>query len=307
VKVVVVGGGAMGGTFASALARGGNDVVILDASAEVTSEITRRGLEVVEDGETVVTQLRATCSPSEVGAIDLAVIFVKAQHTQSVADDMPAYLGSETIVVSLQNGWGNADVLAKALDGERLVVGVTYHSCTTLAPGRVAHTGRGQTVVGPYEQNADLASARVVAALLASGGFEVTATAGVRTEIWKKLVLNAATLPVAAITGLRAGELADDGEVQNLVDELALEAVSVASALGLDIDRDERLERIHATLVGAGAGKPSMLQDVEGRRKTEVEVINGAIVRAGERAGIDVSLNRTMTSLVHGIERSWIR
>lgn len=306
-RAVVVGAGAMGSTFAAALARAGNDIVALDAASEVVGTINQRGIEVVEDGTSSFARVPATSSPSEVGPVEVAIVFVKAHHTQAVAGSVRRYLSPNTVVASLQNGWGNADVLAKAVPPDRLVVGVTYHSCTLLGPGRAAHTGRGPTMVGPYEAGGDTSGAEKVAELLSSAGFEVAVTPGVRLEIWKKLVLNAATLPVAGATGLRAGELADSGEVQDLVDALAAEAVLVANKLGLGVDLEERLTSIHKVLAGAGSGKPSMLQDIEARRKTEIEVINGVVARAAAELGLDVPLNRAMTSLVHGIERSWAR
>jgi 2-dehydropantoate 2-reductase len=132
-------------------------------------------------------------------------------------------------------------------------------------------------------------------------------TPHIKTEIWKKLILNAATLPTAALTGLRAGELAQPGSMLDLVDALAAEAVQVARAQGYAIDPTERIERIHTVLAGAGAGKASMLQDAEARRKTEIEVVNGAVVRAAEKMGLDVPLNRAMVALIAGLERGWQR
>jgi 2-dehydropantoate 2-reductase len=207
-------------------------------------------------------------------------------------------------VATLQNGWGSADVLAEVFDPARLVVGVTYHSATVTGPARVAHTGRGATFVGPYVEGGGLAPTQTVAAVLGGGGIEARVVPAVRPEIWRKLVLNAAALPVSALTGLRAGELAQSGVTLALVDSIAAEAVAVARALGYPIDLAERLERIHAALAGAGMGKPSMLQDVEARRRTEIDVINGAVVERGEAHGVDVRTNRAMVALVKGLERS---
>ena len=123
--------------------------------------------------------------------------------------------------------------------------------------------------------------------------------------MWRKLVLNAATLPAAALTGLKAGDLTRCEAMRELVESLAGEVVAVARAQGLDIELDERLDQIHATLERAGAGKPSMLQDVEAQRKTEVERINGAVVAAAEEVGVPVPLNRAMVALIRGHERSW--
>src|SRR5262249_36729031 len=148
------------------------------------------------------------------------LVFVKAQHTSSAAAGLAPMVGRETAVASLQNGWGNADVIAQFVPPGQLVIGVTYHSATVLDRGHVRHSGQGLTVVGPYQAD-DLRHAQRIADVLASAGMEVSVTTEVRTEIWRKLVLNAATLPTAALTTLRAGELGAPGPMLDLVDALA--------------------------------------------------------------------------------------
>jgi 2-dehydropantoate 2-reductase len=302
--VTVVGGGAMGSMFAAALASRGASVTVLDAASDVVEAIQARGVLVTDDGGTTSAQVRATSDPAEAVA-DVVIVFVKAQHTPVVATALPVYLTPGTTVVSLQNGWGNADVLAGAVPPGQLVVGVTYHSCTVLEPGHVQHTGKGATFVGPYADDNAMDRAQLVADLLSGAGLDVVPTAQARTEIWKKLVLNAATLPVAALTGLCAGDLARCAEPLALADDLAREAVAVARAKGMDLDTSERLSRIHSVLSNAGEGKASMLQDVLARRKTEVEVVNGAVAAAGREAGVAVPLNEAMVRLIHGLEGSW--
>lgn len=306
-RLAVIGAGAMGGTLAAEAAGSGHDVTVLDVSTELVERIRREGLLVDTPEGELRAKVKAATDPAEVGPVDVAVVFVKAQHTRAAGETARALLGADTVVVTLQNGWGNADVLAEVLPPDRLVAGVTYNSCTTLEPGHLKHSGRGPTVVGPHVVDGGLGPARRTAELLTSAGWAAEATSAARTEIWKKLVLNAATLPTAALTRLPAGEVGAPGVLLDLVDELALETVRVAQALGLDIEPDERIARIHAVLTNAGPGKASMLQDVEGRRRTEIETINAAVVRAGEQHGVDVPLNRAMVALVSGLERSWSR
>lgn len=307
-KVAVVGSGAMGGIWAARLALAGNEVVVIDVATEVVAAIERDGL-VVEnkEGEVETARVRATADAASVGPVDVVFVFVKAQHTAAVAEGAQPLIGAETTVVSLQNGWGNSDVLASVYPPQQIAMGVTYHSGTVVAPGRVAHTGRSMTFLGPYADGAGLARAQAVGALMTAAGIETTVTAEVKTEVWKKLILNTATLPTSALTLLRAGELGQPGAMLDLIDQLAIESTQVARALGYPIEEGERIERIHAVLAGAGMGKPSMLQDVEARRKTEIEVINGAVVREAERVGVDVPINRAMVALVGGLERSWRR
>lgn len=304
-RTAVIGGGAMGGALAADAVTAGRDVVLVDVSTDLVRHVTEHGLLVeTPEGRRTVT-LPATADPAGAGPVDLAVVFVKGHHTRSATDTVAGLLGPDTVVLSLQNGWGNADVLAEALPAERLVMGVTYHSCTAAGPGHVRHTGRGPTVVGPYLAQGSTAPAQAAAAFLTAAGWEATATSAVRTEIWKKLVLNAATLPTAALTRLPAGEVGRPGPLRDLVDQLAAEAVAVARAQRLDIDLAERVERIHAVLEGAGKGKASMLQDVEAARKTEIETVNGAVARMGAELGVPTPLNEAMAALVSGVERSW--
>lgn len=160
-------------------------------------------------------------------------------------------------------------------------------------------------MTGPY-QGQELGLAAKVADLLTESGWAAQATVGVRTEIWKKLILNCATLPTAALTRLNAGTLGEPGALRDLVDAITAEAVAVAAAQGLQIDGKERIETIHGVLERAGAGKASMLQDVLAGRKTEIETINGAVVAAGAAHGVPVPLNQAMVALVHGLERSYL-
>ena len=302
-RVAVVGAGAMGAILGAALADAGAEPTLIDVSGPLVDRIRADGIEVRRNGDSRVLPLPATTDPGEIGIADVVIFFVKCYHTAAAADAARPLVGPETTVVSLQNGWGNGDVLAERFGADRLVVGVTYNSGTVVEPGVVAHTGAGPTFVGAWN-GAGGERAEKLAELLRAGGFETTATPAVTTEIWKKLVLNAATLPTAALTGLAAGEVEAFGLMQELVDQVATEAVAVARASGYEIELQERLGSIHAVLERAGAGKPSMLQDFEAGRRTEIDVINGAIVRAGDAAGIAVPLNGALVALVKGWERS---
>ncbi len=304
-RVAIVGAGAMGGLWAARIAATGTPVTIVDVSEALVSAVKSEGLAVQTGEGTEIAHPEATTDAAAAGLADVVFFFVKAQHTAAAATLARPLVGPNTIVVSQQNGWGNADVLAGVYAPAHIVIGVTYHSATVLGPGRVAHTGTGPTVVGPYEDRADLDRAKQVGALLGRAGIDTTVTATVKTEVWKKLILNAATLPTASLTLLRAGALGEPGPMLDLVDAVASEAVAVARAQGYDIDRQERIARIHTVLAGAGQGKGSMLQDVEARRKTEIEVINGAVVRAAARHDITVPLNSALVALIGGLERGW--
>ena len=141
-----------------------------------------------------------------------------------------------------------------------------------------------------------------LAEALESAGLTTTVASPVRPEIWKKLILNAATLPASALTGMTAGALGTSQDMLDLVSETTREAVAVAQALGYDIDFDERIATILGLVEKAGPTKASMLQDVEAGRRTEIDVINGAVVKAADETGVPVPINRALMQLIKGWE-----
>jgi 2-dehydropantoate 2-reductase len=302
-RIAVMGAGAMGGILGAALSDGGADVTLVDVSTQIVDRLRADGMVIRRGGGERVTRLDATTDPAEVGEVDLVLFFVKCYHTESAAQLARPLVGDHTVVASLQNGVGNGDVLARHFDPGRLVIGVTYHSGTNVGPGIVLHsnTTDAPTLVGPYE-GADTANAEKLASAIVAGGLRAEATPTIRSEIWKKLVLNSATLPTSALTRLTAGALGSDQQMTEVVNALARETVAVGRAQGLGVDESERLEAIHTTLIGAGSGKASMLQDVENGRRTEIDVINAAVVRAADGAGVEVPFNRAMVALVKGYE-----
>jgi 2-dehydropantoate 2-reductase len=303
VRIAVMGAGAMGGILGATLAEGGSDVTLVDISKVVIERIASDGVVVRRGGEERRVRVAATNDPEQVGPVDLVLFFVKCYHTESAAQLAQPLVGSDTLVATLQNGWGNGDVLARHFDPERMIIGITYHSGTSGGPGVVLHTNMtdAPTLVGPYN-GTDTTNAGRLARAIVDGGLRAEATPDIRSEVWKKLVLNSSSLPTSALTRLTAGALGSNERLTEVVNALARETVAVGRASGLHVDEDERISAIHATLIGAGDGKASMLQDVEGDRRTEIDVINGAVVRAAEERGIEVPLNRAMVALVKGYE-----
>ena len=300
-KVAIVGAGAMGSIFGAGFAEGGHETVLVDVAQPLVDKLNADGVTIVaKDGAERTVQLPATTDPASVGPCDLVVFFVKCYHTASAAETARPLVGDDTVVASLQNGWGNGDVLAGVYDPERLAVGVTYNSGTVLELGKVAHPGVGPTVVGAFGVNGG--AARPLQEALAAAGFEVSVAPEIRPEIWKKLILNAATLPTASLPGMNAGALTAQPQMHDLVTEVAREATAVARAQGYDVDEQERVDAIHGLLERAGPARGSMLQDFEAGRQTEIDVINGAVVRAAGEHGVPVPINRALVALVKGWE-----
>lgn len=304
--IAIIGGtGAMGGMLGGRLAQGGVDITLLDVAAPAVAAINAEGLRIEDKAGNVETvRVRATTDPAAVGPIDLAVLFVKCYHTEAAVRNAMPMLGADTPLLTLQNGWGNAPRIADILGQERVLAGVTYHSATLLGPGHILHAGRGMSYIGELDGHLTGRLARAAEAFQ-QAGLEVTPTDAVLTEIWRKLALNVCTLPTSALLRLYAHQLVEHEAVLQLMRALLGEVVAVANAQGIALEEGERWEAITSLLKKAVGSKASMLQDVEAKRRTEVDVINGAIVQAGTRLSIPTPYNNTMVWMVKSLEATF--
>lgn len=297
-KIAVIGAGAMGSVIGGLLAKAGNDVTLVDVWREAVDAINAKGLRINDD----VVKVRATNKPADVGQVDLVLVFVKCYHTDDAVRNALPLIGPETVVLSLQNGWGNGPRIAKIVGEEKLLIGVCYHSATVAGPGHVLHVGKGMTFIG--ELNGKISKRlTLVAETFKSAGIEITLTEEVLKEIWSKLALNVCTLPTSALLRFYAPQLVQLDPMMDLMKELLQEVIAVARAQKIALDFNERWGAITALLRRcAPTAKSSMFQDVEKSRRTEIDVINGAIVEAGERLKIPVPYNRAMVWMVKSLE-----
>ena len=303
---ILGGGGAMGGLFGGYLARAGNDVTLLDVSDAAIGAINADGLKIEEkDGSVAVIRVPATRDAASIGVVDLIVNFVKCYHTNAAIRAAMPMLGPDTGILSLQNGWGNADRIAASAGAERVIVGLTYHSGALTAPGQVKHPGSGMTYLGELS-GLESARIRAVAATFAQAGIENIVTPRILDEVWKKLALNACTLPTSAMLGFFAHELVAFDGTKRMMAAILHEVVAVAKACGIALDYDERWAAITGLLEKAVGGRSSMLQDVQAARQTEIDVINGAIVAAGSRVGIATPVNQAMVWMVAAAQARYL-
>jgi 2-dehydropantoate 2-reductase len=305
-KIAVIGAGAMGSVIGGLLAKAGNDVTLIDVWREAIDAINSAGLRVDDKaGNSETIRVRATDKPAEVGTADLVFVFVKCYHTEAAVKNALPLIGSDTIVVSLQNGWGNGPRIASIVGKEKLLIGVCYHSASALGPGHALHSGQGKTFIGEADgcmtdRLADIAS------VLGKAGIEVTPTTQVLKEVWSKLALNVCTLPTSALLRIHAPQLIQHEPMMEMMRALLREVVAVANAQQIALDFDERWEAITGLLKRlAPTAKGSMLQDVEKRRITEIDVINGAVVEAGQRLSIPTPYNSAMVWLIKALEESF--
>lgn len=306
-KIAVLGGGgAMGGLFGGYLARAGEDVTLIDVSRASVDAINRDGLMIEEkNGSTASIRVTASSKPEDVGPVDLIVNFVKCYNTETAIAAATPMLSDNTAILTLQNGWGNADRIAAVAGESRVMVGLTYHSGTLLAPGRVKHSGVGMTHVGEIDGSASGRLEAAVAAFL-NAGIETAPSSRIIDEIWKKLALNVCTLPTAALLRFQAHELIQHEGTIALMEGLLAEVVAVAKSQGINIDHAERWQAITDLLEKAVGARASMLQDVEANRQTEIDVVNGAIVTAGRRNSVPTPFNDAMVWLVKSLQAKYL-
>jgi 2-dehydropantoate 2-reductase len=306
-KIAVLGGGgAMGGLFGGYLARAGEDVTLIDVSQASIDAINRDGIAIEEkDGSTATIRVKASAKPQDVGPVDLIVNFVKCYNTETAIAAARPMLGDGTAILTLQNGWGNADRIAAVAGKSRVVVGLTYHSGTLIGPGRVKHSGIGMTHVGELDGSL---SQRLEAAVAAfrRAGIETAPSPRIIDEIWKKLALNVCTLPTSALLRFQAHELIQHEGTIALMEGLLAEVVAVAKAEGINIDHTERKQAIANLLEKAVGARASMLQDVDANRQTEIDVVNGAIVMAGQRNSVPTPYNDAMVWMVKSLQAKYL-
>jgi 2-dehydropantoate 2-reductase len=300
----VVGCGAVGSLFAANLAQLDDvEVWAYDLARDHVDAINRDGLRLSGAGE-VVGRLRATSEPGELPACDFGIVATKAMHT-SAAIEATASAFADGCVATVQNGLGNEEAIANHV--ERVIRGTTFPAGKLLGPGHVQWDVRGDTTLGPFEPRpAPMEEIRRLAEACTRAGMPTRAVPDARGPQWRKVIFNAATNPIGALTGLTHGRVCEDPELRWLVSSLVDEGKAVAAAQGIELDADpEELIDHAAKPEVAYDHKASMLQDVEARRPTEIDYLNGGIVRFGDEHGVATPLNRALWALVKGLERAW--
>lgn len=299
-NILICGAGAMGSLFGAKLTQAGHSVWLTSHWAEHIAAIRANGIELHTLAGTVQQVPLSILAPADPlpTDIDIAFISVKSRETAAAAHQAAISLAPHGIAITMQNGVGNREVLAQAVGTERAYLGVTAHGATLLAPGVVRHTGEGSTLVATVP---DPAKSKMLAALLTEAGFPTTLETNLDEVVWRKLVVNVGINALTAILNVPNGALVENGAAQVLLREAIAEATRVAHAKDIMIP-DDGAERALEVAQRTAGNISSMLADIRRGVETEIDVMNGAIVREGEQLGIDTPVNRTLTQLVHALE-----
>nr|WP_175800117.1 2-dehydropantoate 2-reductase [Burkholderia anthina] len=304
-KIAFLGAGALGCAIGSALTEGGHETWLVDRFAAHVDAMSRDGLQVDDERGTRRVAVRATTHPAEVGPVDLVVVLVKSFHTDSAMRGARDLVGPETVVLSLQNGLGHEDVLSEIVGRERVLAGKTYVGGVLLAPGHIQSGVTGKlTIIGELDGRITR-RAQAIADAFNSAGLTTTVSDNIVGTMWDKLLINVATGAITGITRLTYGQLYDEPVLKAASLAAIDEAMTVAQAAGIALSIKNAEEAWNMAAEGLSpAFKTSMLQSLEKSSVTEIDFINGAVVRWGERVGVPTPVNATLVACIKGIERA---
>lgn len=306
-RVVVVGAGGMGALFGAILQDGGLCVTLLDVDREHVDAIVRDGLRISGYGGERVRRLGATIDPETIQAADVILFQTKGRGTTAAAHAVKRLVEGGAVCVSLQNGLGNEAAIANVVGDENVLGGLTAMAGERIAPGWVRDFSRAPTYVG--EMKGGLSErAEWVAAMLSEAGLETRASADIVAEIWKKLLGNIAMSAVSGAAGLTLAACLSIPELRETSFRALDEALAVAQALGVRLDREEAVRGLEVITAPGGAGdaRSSLAVDILNSRPTEVDFIYGAVIAEAEATGTPVPTLKTLASIVKGLESGYL-
>ena len=294
-RIGVMGAGAVGCYYGAMLARAGRTVTLI-ARPEHVQAVERSGLRLQTATGDETVRLGASSEPSALRGAELVLFSVKSSDTEAAGRAMAPYLDRGTAIVTLQNGVDNAERLADTL-GREVIPACVYVAVEMAAPGHVRHHGRGELVIGRAAKSDD------IAATFRGAGVPVDISPNVMGALWAKLVVNCAYNALSAIAQRPYGELVQSAGIPEVMRAVTDECLAVARAARVELPGD-----MHEAVPGIARSMPgqysSTAQDLSRRKPTEIDHLNGFVVRKGEALGVPTPVNRTLLALVKLLERN---
>src|SRR6056297_23359 len=303
-KIAVLGSGAMGCLYGGCLAESGCDVTLIDVWKEHVDAINSKGLHIEGlSGDRVIKNIAAVTDLKSLDNVDLLIVFVKATMTREAMEKAAELVGEKTVVLTLQNGLGNVEKIGEVVGNDKVIAGITAHGSTMLGPGHIKHAGTGDTNIGELD-GSRTERLEKISRVFEDSGFPVNLSSNVLGLIWDKLMVNIGINALGALTGLKNGQLLEYEETEKLLESLVKEAWDVAKKKGIELGSDPVQHTKEVARMTAG-NRCSMLQDISKKRFTEIDVINGAIVKEGEKLGIKTPVNGVVTKLIKVREKTY--
>ncbi len=302
-KIAILGAGAMGSLYGAMLKEAKEDVWLLNRWEEHIRAIREKGLTISSRSGDRTVFVNATTAAQEIGKVDLVIVFVKSYSTREGMRGALSLLGEETMVLTLQNGLGNAEQLTEIVGEKRVLAGITGFGSTVLAPGHIRHAGEGDTMIG------ELSGIRTprteeLRRVFDSAGLHPVIAENLPGIIWGKLLVNVGVNPIAALARVKNGRILEIPELADLMEKAVGEAFEVSRRKGITLfPAGDPLEHVREVIRRTKDNISSMRQDVEKGNQTEIDVISGAIVREGKALDIPTPVNSLLTQLIKGLEK----
>ncbi|MBI5145253.1 MAG: 2-dehydropantoate 2-reductase [Candidatus Omnitrophica bacterium] len=303
-KIVIVGPGAMGCLVAAFLSKSKAEVLILDKNKERAAKINQQGIIVEGVSGNWQAKISATTEVKEISNADLIIICVKSYHTKEATSQTKPLINDNTRVLTLQNGIGNIEIIGEVIGSDKVIGGVTNQGATLLDTGHIRHAGKGETVIGRSDGKIPV-ELRSIRELFNRVGLETKISRDIRGLLWSKLIINVGINALTAITRLNNGRLIEFEGTRKILREAVTEAVRIAKRKRIKLVYDDPLAKVEAVCEATAGNVSSMLQDVLKKRRTEIDFINGVIVRQAQELRIPTPVNSLLVDLVKTIEASY--
>lgn len=303
-KIAVIGAGAMGCLFGGLLYENGNDVVLIDISQKHIEAINEKGLLLTTEKGSRYINIPARYAYEVTDAPDLMIIFTKTIYSANALDSVKHLIGENTYIMTLQNGLGNVELIEKYVPKERAIVGMTNFPSDVVGLGEINSMGSGVVVAMSADGKENLLLNKVEKAFN-SAGLNCEISSKTINYIWEKVAFNAAVNTLTTVTRLRIGNMSSTEQGRFMAFEIAKEIISVANKKGIDASLQEVNKNLEMAFDKHKEHMPSMMQDMLAKRITEVDFINGSVIKEAEKLGIDVPITRAMYLLVKIIEQNY--
>ena len=303
-KITVVGPGALGCLIAGHLKnKTKEEIWLLDEFADRARKISLYGVRLEGPGGPFTARVNTTANVKDIGISDLVIICVKSYSTDDACKEIKDIVSEKTGILTLQNGIGNVQILNDHFGPDRVIAGVTNHGSTLMGTGHVRHAGKGDTAIGKADGRV-LGAIREVAGVLTKAGFETKVSRDIDSVVWSKLIVNAGINALTAITRLNNGALLEHEGCRQIMRSAVQEAVKVVKRKRIKLMYDDPIQKVESVCRATSLNISSMLQDILSKSRTEIDFINGAIVRQAKALNIPTPVNEVLTNLVKTIEES---
>ena len=303
-KIIIVGPGAMGCLFTAFLSKTKEDIWILDKNKERAAKLAQEGISLEGVSGKWSAKVKVTANPKEIGLADLVIITTKSYDTKAAITLAKPVVGEKTSVLTLQNGIGNIEIISEAVGADNVIGGITNSGATLIDDTHIRHAGHGETVIGKIDGSTPVIL-REIRELFNKVKLETKISRDIKGILWSKLVINVGINALTALTRLNNGRLTEFEGTRKILRDAVTEAVKIAKRKRIKLIYEDPLAKVEAVCEATSGNVSSMLQDVLRKKRTEIDFINGVVVRLGQELAIATPVNILLVDLVKTIEASY--